>query len=75
MGGGKMYKSIMEIYATQCPAKSCDQCCKYYINNHINCEIICKCKCHQERNVMKENRSRYDSPDLDTKCNEEWNGI
>jgi hypothetical protein len=64
----------MEISVTQCPAKSCDHCYKFYINDLINCEIICKCKCHQEHYVMKENCRWYDSSDPDTKCNEDWNG-
>lgn len=42
------YGLLLKIYVTECPAQNCDQCCGSYMNDSINCEIICICECHNE---------------------------
>jgi hypothetical protein len=56
---------MAEIYITQCPAKSCDECCKFYVTDFVNCEIICECKCH---NKLKEvtGKNQYSFPNIGT---------
>jgi len=43
-------KGYRTIIISSCPVDDCSQCVSSYINEILECQLLCKCRCHSKFN-------------------------